>query len=124
MPDQKSCNNIDRPGAIAVFTPSQKGDFMIQPTVGRVVHYVPNPADMIPGARSGELAAIVAAVHDDRCVNLCVIDANGEPHGKTSVRLVQPGDPEAAPPFCQWMPYQLGQAAKTEQLQKQLEGDK
>lgn len=98
---------------------------MIEPSVGRIVHYVPHPDDMLPVVRRGDpLAAIVAAVHDAHCVNLCVIDGNGEHHSKTSVRLVQPGEGAPPPPYCQWMPYQIGQAAKTEQLQKQLEGEK
>jgi hypothetical protein len=66
-------------------------------------------------------AAIVCFVHSDRMVNLAVFDSNGEFHPKTSVPLVQPED-EAKPstPHATWMPYQVGQAAKTEELQKEL----
>ena len=46
-------------------------------------------------------------------MNLTVCDSNGVPHGRTSGPLVQEG--EAKPEhgyFCEWMPYQVGQAAK------------
>lgn len=91
----------------------------IEPTVGRVVHYVKDGA---------VLAAIVAAVHSDECVTLSVIDANGNPRGVGFVQhedaIVTIKDDEsglvtspahATGDGCwRWMPYQLGQAAKTE----------
>ena len=68
-----------------------------------------------PGAQP--LAATVAYVDNDTCVNLTVHDRNGETYGLTSVYFWQ-GDgesPETA--HCEWMPFQKGQAAKTEQLE-------
>ncbi|MEN6540880.1 MAG: hypothetical protein ABFC67_14830 [Mizugakiibacter sp.] len=97
----------------------------IKPTVGRVVHYTPGPTEKIPGNGSGQpLAALIAFVHSDSCVNLAVFDANGNNHSRTSVPLVQ-DDTGLLPEwgFAQWMPYQKGQAAKTEQLQEQLSVD-
>ena len=95
----------------------------ITPTVGRVVHYHPGSADGM--ARGGQpLAAIVTYVHSDTCVNLTVFDSNGESYGRTSVLLAQPGANRPAANFCEWMPYQVGQAAKTEQLEKQIEAAK
>jgi hypothetical protein len=46
-------------------------------------------------------------------VNLAVFDSNGVSHSRTSVQLVQAGEdkPEHGY-FCEWMPYQVGQAAK------------
>ena len=89
----------------------------ITPTVGRVVHYIPGENDdhMAKGGGDQPLAAIVTHVWNDRMVNLVIFDANGVPYPKTSVTLVQPEDieqPEAG--FCQWMPYQVGQAEKSE----------
>jgi hypothetical protein len=84
---------------------------MITPTVGRVVWY------HAPGAAQGAQpqAAIIAFVHNDTLVNLHVIDANGIASGATSVPLVQEGDATPSAGFyCEWMPYQKGQAAKTE----------
>lgn len=86
---------------------------VIVPTVGRVVWYHPSPSDNFPQNNVGEPhAAIVARVWDDRMVNLCVIDANGQTHPKTSVPLVQEGDDRPVSMFCEWMPYQVGQAKK------------
>lgn len=93
---------------------------MIKPTVGRVVWYQPNDADAeklgaLAFGSSQPLAAHVAYVHSDIMVNLMVIDPNGNPHSRTSVRLVQAGElPLVGESFCEWMPYQVGQAKKHE----------
>ena len=96
---------------------------MIKPTVGRVVLYHP-PSNAAEGGFSPAptCAAIVAYVHSDRMLNLGVFDANGVVHSRTSVPLIQEG--EAVPDvgnYCEWMPYQKGQAAKTEALEKAIE---
>ena len=97
---------------------------MIKPTVGRVVHYTPHPGDSeIVRSQSGKLAALIVEVWSDQYVNLCVFQANGTTIAKTSVLLLQAdNDPEAYAnyDFCEWMPYQKGQAAKTEELEKEL----
>lgn len=80
---------------------------MIQPTVGRVVWYWPNAARSQPQPFS----ASIAYVHSDRCINIGYIDHNGLHAAVTSVALLQDGD-EPIGPHCQWMPYQVGQAAK------------
>ncbi|MBF5006826.1 hypothetical protein ISG32_21500 [Diaphorobacter sp. NR2-3-3-1] len=47
------------------------------------------------------------------------MDANGNAHSRTSVPLVQDGDScPANGYYCEWMPYQKGQAAKTEAAEK------
>ena len=90
---------------------------MITPTVGRVVWFVPDAQDTIP--RSDQvLAAIIAYVHSDALVNLAVIDCNGTMHPRTSVTLIQDGAKEGS--YCTWMPFQKGQAAKTEALEQAL----
>lgn len=90
----------------------------IAPTIGRVVWFHPSEstgeASFALHGNDQPYAAIVAHVHSDRLVNLTVFDANGVPHSRTSVELVQDGD--AIPGhgyYCEWMPYQKGQAAKT-----------
>lgn len=92
---------------------------MIKPTIGRVVWF--HPASNIGEsnfAPSPICAAIVAAVHSDEMVNLAVFDSNGVSHSKTSVPLIQDGDPVPEDGYyCEWMPYQKGQAAKTEALE-------
>ena len=89
----------------------------ILPTVGRVMWFTPSRLygdglfTHIDGRKP--LAAIVAHVFRDDLVNLTVFDSNGIPHGRTSVPLVQAGEdkPEHGY-FCEWTPYQVGQAAK------------
>lgn len=93
----------------------------IIPTPGRVVWYYPaaNCAEAGFTRAHGDapLAAIVAQVLA-ATVNLTVFDAKGVPHSRTAVRLVQEGDIRpVGEEFCEWMPYQKGQAAKTEALE-------
>lgn len=85
---------------------------MIKPTVGRVVLY--------KGEFPETAAAIVVRVWSDTCVNLTVFDPSGCVHSRTSVTLRQPEDEAPQGSFCEWMPYQQGQAAKTEALGKKL----
>jgi hypothetical protein len=53
-------------------------------------------------------------------VNLMVIDEAGAPHSETSVYLRQDGSDTPQHNYCEWMPYQKGQAAKTEALEAKL----
>lgn len=87
---------------------------IIKPTVGRVVLFVPKHSsiafgfDIIAGKPH---AATIAYVHGDRCVNLSVCDTNGKHFPRTSVTLRQPGESDPGGDYCEWMPYQVGQAA-------------
>lgn len=92
---------------------------MITPTVGRIVWFYP-----AGHSRNHQpWPAIVAHVWSDTCVNLAIFDSNGKPleQPPTSVLLVQDNmEVPSGGNYCTWMPYQKGQAAKTEQLEKQL----
>jgi hypothetical protein len=88
---------------------------MIKPSIGRVVLYWDRSPDR--PAQSQAHAALVSYVHSDTMVNLSVFDAEGHPFSKTSVRLLQDNDEAPNGPYCEWMPYQKGQAAKTEALE-------
>lgn len=96
---------------------------MIIPTVGRIVWYTPFETDLCPIWREGDqpLAAIITYAWSDTCVNLAVFNQNGKSFGKTSVLLVQDDAPRPARGFCEWMPYQKGQAAKYEALAAQVQ---
>lgn len=87
---------------------------MIKPTVGRVVWYW-----LAHGSPQRQPhAAIVAGVKSDSVVNLSVFDYEGNQRGCVDVPLIQEGDERPTTHFCEWMPYQKGQAAKTEELIK------
>jgi hypothetical protein len=98
---------------------------MIKPTPGRVVWFTPSrgidTADFAHHDPLTPLAAIVSHVWGDRMVNLAVFDSNGKSHSRTSVMLLQ--DDDAKPEggyFCSWMPYQVGQAAKTAEAEAKV----
>lgn len=90
---------------------------MIKPTIGRVVWYHPTAPQ---GAPEDTQAAIVCHVWSDTCVNLAVFDNNGVASNQTSVFLFQGEGERPSSQFAEWMPYQVGQAAKTEALEAKL----
>lgn len=104
---------------------------MIKPSNGRIVWYTPSrpsgdfdsDACIVQHDKLKPLAAMVVHVWGDRMVNLVVFDSNGTATPRTSVELLQDDDgkPEGGR-FCSWMPYQLGQAAKTEAAEAKAAG--
>lgn len=95
----------------------------ILPTVGRVVWFYDQKRR--PGFHANTdgapYAAIIAAVCSDSIVNLTVFDAAGTATGRVGVPLSHDGGrPAGADYWCEWMPYQKGQAAKTEALEAAL----
>lgn len=94
---------------------------MIKPTVGRMVHFHPARGDPIVHDGVQPLSGQIAYVHNDRLVNLGVLDKNGVLHPRTSVPLLQDDDAaQAGTAHAKWMDYQRGQAAKTEALERQI----
>jgi hypothetical protein len=92
---------------------------MIPPTIGRVVWFTPSTNDDTRFDVKQPLAAFVTYVWHDRLVNLTVFSQDARPPAqKTRVMLLQDDDlkPEFGY-FASWMPYQKGQAAKTEALE-------
>jgi predicted deacylase len=93
----------------------------IVPTPGRIVWFHKGPGDWLV-QREQPLAAIVTYVWNDRMVNLSVFDAQGSVFARTSIPLVQDGDTvPAGSAYAEWMPYQKGQASKTEALEAKLD---
>lgn len=94
----------------------------IKPTVGRKVWFQPNRSKdasalvvdnkIVQQFTAEPLDATVLCTWSDRCVNLLVVDHAGVTHAMRSVTLRQAD--EIPPPgfYCEWMPYQTGQAAK------------
>jgi hypothetical protein len=92
---------------------------LIAPTVGRVVWYRPNENDLNSGMQKFDdqpFNAHVVYVWGNFVVNLVVMDHAGGSFIRTSVPLRQESDdaPEISDGerFCEWMPYQIGQAKK------------
>lgn len=85
---------------------------MIEPTVGRIVHY------FLASTPDKPHAAFLVGVNSERNVNLAVFNPDGSHFRAENVRLLQ--DEDTAPadaPWAAWMVYQKGQAAKTEAAQ-------
>ncbi|MFD1558331.1 hypothetical protein ACFSHT_22320 [Paraburkholderia silviterrae] len=93
---------------------------MIKPTIGRIVWFHPEQSypHLVQHDKTQPLAAIVTYVWSDTLVNLSVFDQDGKQYAATSVFLHQ-GDESVMTngPYAEWMPYQKGQAAKTEALE-------
>lgn len=97
---------------------------MIRPTVGRVVLFSPSPTDNLFRYDKQLCTALITYVHSDTRVNLVVFDHYGVPCPRTGVHLIQDGDPVPEHGHCEWMPFQKGQAAKTEALEAELKRGK
>lgn len=84
---------------------------MIQPTVGRKVWYRPSATEAITRNGDQPMDATIVYVWNDRLVNLRVIDHVGNAHIRNSALLMQ-GDEQYDPVtgYCEWMPFQTGQA--------------
>lgn len=95
-------------------TPAAAAPGVITPTQGRVVWFWREGIDR---STVQPEAAEVCYVHNDRLVNLSVTEHNGSHRSETEVVLRQPGDEGDFGRHCEWMPYQKGQAAKTEALE-------
>lgn len=78
----------------------------INPTIGRKLYYWPD--DHLAGQQPHD--ATIVFVHSDSCINLACHDYNGNPYPKTSVPLVQEGEPTPDYGYATWMPFQVGQA--------------
>jgi hypothetical protein len=86
----------------------------IEPTVGRIVH-------LRIGAGATPLAGIISAVNADGTINVGYWTGDARHKGAVDVPLVQDGEPAPKRMHATWMAYQKGQAAKTEQLQSQVD---
>ncbi|HUP06801.1 MAG TPA: hypothetical protein VMU47_06610 [Caldimonas sp.] len=94
---------------------------MIEPTVGRVVWIRDRPGAI---SRAQPEVALITFVRGPSYINVVGWNANGHPFNLHEVPLKQ-DDPEFDTwrqgyqgAFAEWMPYQKGQAARTEQLER------
>jgi hypothetical protein len=84
----------------------------MKPTVGRMVYY---KSYGTPGGeyQSEDRAAIITRVHTDTCVDLCVFNPTGLFFNTSVIQGSDGGQWD-------WMPYQKGQAEKTNELERQI----
>ena len=93
---------------------------LITPTIGRKVWFWPNGTHIgVPYIEPPQcqdlkqaMDATIVFVHNDRRVNLLVVDHIGITWPVNSVFLQQEGDATPSGMYAQWMPYQAGQAKK------------
>lgn len=89
---------------------------MIKPTIGRKVWFRAAGVSTLNGKAVNQFVqdqpfdATIVCVWGDRMVNLLVVDHGGEMHSVRSVTLRQEGDNQPGGMYCEWMPYQNGQA--------------
>lgn len=86
---------------------------MIIPTIGRVVWFW-SCAVNAEDPRAQPRTALVCYVHSSDLINVAVFTANGDVSPCVEVPLYQGEGPRPEGLHCEWMPYQKGQAAKTE----------
>ena len=82
---------------------------MIKPTVGRVVWFWSNGYKGVYSDDDTQpMAATIAYVHNDHCVNLSIVDHIGKQISLSNITLLQ-GDEGYKPfaPYAEWTPYQL-----------------
>lgn len=102
---------------------------MIKPTVGRKVWFIPSEEDYTHGpytvmqdpddeTKVQPLDATIIAVHNDTLVNLMVIDIEGNQLFVAECELISTDtlvDYQESESYCTWMPYQVQQAAKSQE---------
>jgi hypothetical protein len=95
----------------------------IEPTIGRVVWFWPRT---YMATDSGNMSvnqpytAQVCFLYKNGHINVAGYKHDGSPFTALDVTLRQDGDEMPQGPYAEWMPYQKGQAAKTEALEKQV----
>ncbi len=106
---------------------------MIEPTVGRIVWLYDAHGVNYNSSKRGRggtqtppdqpFAARIVYVWSPVLVNLAYEDHAGQTLFLAKVQLLQDDDKPPLPrtePYCAWMPYQKGQAAKTEALENKI----
>jgi hypothetical protein len=67
-------------------------------------------------------AALITYVWNNRLVNVGGFDPAGQPFALCSLRLLQDNDtPAAGEYYAQWMPYQVGQAQRTQDAEARFD---
>lgn len=87
------------------------------PTVGRKLYYIPSESDLtnpvamqvlVKEGITDPLDATIIAVHEERTINILVVDIFGQLFPKTNVTLYGDVTPAEGGGYAVWMPYQLG----------------
>jgi len=88
----------------------------IIPTIGAWMWFHRSGIEGVCMGADQPMAAVVAFIHSEKCVNLMVIDHLGGHFCMSGVRVRQDGDPDDSLPYVAWMPFQVGQAKLQEGL--------
>lgn len=93
----------------------------MKPTIGRVVYYRHGTEGPFAGSEDYVAAMVCWASEDGKTVNLLTVSHDAVPRGFTDVPFVQDGErtPENGR-YAHWMPFQVGQAAKTQEAEGKL----
>lgn len=98
---------------------------MIKPTIGRVLWFWPSlevQQGFVVLHPEQACVAQIAYVWADDLINISANDHRGIQKAFTSVPLIQPGQSKPASGFCcEWMPFQVGQAAAQSSVAGRLE---
>lgn len=84
----------------------------ILPTVGRKVWYRTGNSDQKMNKINPDdpLDATIVGIWADGLINVVVFDSHGNMFTRTGIRLRQEGETISNQSYCEWMPYQVGQA--------------
>lgn len=81
---------------------------MTEPTIGRKVYYFdPTTTSLTSHDRSKPFDVNIVYVWSSTCINIAGFDHNGNLFSRTSVPI---NETAGASAWCEWMPYQQGQA--------------
>lgn len=91
---------------------------MIKPTIGRKIWFRLNgfkKYSIVNFDNEQAMDASINFVHNNNKINIIVVDHVGNLHSVNEIMLVSDDfKPIEGIPYCEWMPYQVGQAKKTE----------
>lgn len=89
----------------------------MKPSIGRVIWFHPEAGDKFITTQDNQpVPALICGIHSDTQINVGGFDFNGLPFARQGVRLLEVGEsPTEGEAYAEWMPYQIQQAAASEE---------
>lgn len=84
---------------------------MITPTVGRTIYYKPRTSEVLY-VHDQPWICFITHINADGTINVYALNEVGQPIAKNHMTLAQDRDPVEGEVY--WMPYQVGQASKSQ----------